>query len=355
MSPQCGRVGGPDGDDIVSSRAAIRCTAGNSGAAAGSFPGPVCRSHCLMTVFLSRRRTLLGLSATGAGAALASLHAGLAQAASTAASTSPARRERGARMPVIFIGHGSPMNAIRRNAFTERLQAWGRALPRPQAILSVSAHWLTRGSTAVGAQAQPETIHDFQGFPRELQEMRYPAPGAPRWAEAAAKRVTLGPAATTTEWGLDHGTWTVLRHLYPAADVPVFQLSIDYDRDAAFHHAVGRELAGLREQGVLILGSGNIVHNLRATERDRDESADASRPWAAGFDAAAKKALDQRDDRALMAYERLDFSARMAVPTPDHYYPLMYALGAADGLGPPRHVFEGFHSGTLSMRCLQFG
>ncbi|ABM96901.1 4,5-DOPA dioxygenase extradiol [Methylibium petroleiphilum] len=259
-----------------------------------------------------------------------------------------------ARMPSIFIGHGSPMNAISRNSFTDTLAAWGKRLPRPRAIVVVSAHWLSRGATGVTSNPAPPTIHDFSGFPRELQEMTYPAKGDPRLAREIASLIRSQRGVPTTEWGLDHGTWTVLHHLFPGAPVPVLQVSIDYDQGAAFHLAIGRELAALREKGVLVVGSGNIVHNLRATDRGTPEGQIASRPWAAAFDEAVKAALSQRDDKALLAYENLD-GAAMAVATPDHYWPFLYALGAADAGTPPATVFEGFHSGTLSMRCLQFG
>ncbi|MEZ5646268.1 MAG: 4,5-DOPA dioxygenase extradiol [Burkholderiaceae bacterium] len=258
------------------------------------------------------------------------------------------------RMPVLFIGHGSPMNAISENGFTRALNQWGRRLPRPTAILVVSAHWLTDGVTGVTVNERPPTIHDFGGFPKALHEMQYPASGHPALARKTALQIRSGRAVATDAWGLDHGTWTVLHHLYPGAPVPVFQVSIDYSRDAAFHHAVGRELGALRELGVLIVGSGNVVHNLRATDRGTPEAATASRPWAWNFDAAVKKALDGGDTRALLAYERLDRDAQMAVPTPDHYWPFLYALGASGGRSAPTHVFEGFHSGTLSMRCLQW-
>lgn len=161
-------------------------------------------------------------------------------------------------------------------------------------------------------------------------------------------------AATTEEWGLDHGTWTMLKHLYPKADVPVFQLSIDYDQPAAFHHAVGRDLAALRDKGVLILGTGNIAHNLRATDRDAADAVMASRPWAQSFDEAVRQALAGRDDAALLAYQKLP-GAATAVATPDHYWPFLYALGAAGATEHVQTVYQGFQSGTISMRCLQFG
>ena len=294
-----------------------------------------------MSLLHARRRFL---AASGALATLAAL-AETAQAQAR----KPVRR-----MPVIFIGHGSPMNAIRENAFTRMLGAWGQALPRPQAILSVSAHWLTPGATAVGVQERPETIHDFRGFPQALQEMEYPAPGAPALARQAQARVRQTVAVATEQWGLDHGTWTVLHHMYPKADVPVFQLSIDYDKPGAYHYAIGRELAALRELGVLILGSGNVVHNLRATDRAAPEGP-ATRPWAQAYDDAVKKALANRDDRALIQYQRLDASVDIAVPTPDHYFPFLYSLGAAGADEKAQMKFEGFQNGTLSMRSVQFG
>jgi 4,5-DOPA dioxygenase extradiol len=258
------------------------------------------------------------------------------------------------RMPVIFIGHGSPMNAIADTAFTRRLAQWGRDLPRPAAILSVSAHWLTRGTTAIDVQSRPKTIYDFSGFPKALSDITYPAHGDPARARQVLGLVRQAKVVPSQDWGLDHGTWTVLHHLYPKADIPVFQLSIDYDRPAAFHRAIGRELAALRESGVLIMGSGNVAHNLRVTDRGRPDGVMASRPWAQSFDNAIKQALAERDDAALLAYQRLP-GADVAVATPDHYYPFLYALGAAAPNERPQTVYEGFQSGTISMRCVQFG
>lgn len=294
------------------------------------------------------RRGLLRHAGTLASLAVLGNLAAHAQA-SAARAGQPTRR-----MPVVFVGHGSPMNALRDTPFTRRLAAWGQALPRPTAILSVSAHWLTRGSTQVTAQPRPKTIHDFGGFPQALFDLRYPAPGHPALAREAATLVRQAPAATTEEWGLDHGTWTMLQHLYPKADVPVFQLSIDYDQPAAFHHAVGRDLAALRDKGVLILGTGNIAHNLRATDRDATDALMASRPWAQSFDEAVRQALAGRDDAALLAYQKLP-GAATAVATPDHYWPFLYALGAAGPAERVQTIYQGFQSGTISMRCLQFG
>ncbi|MFY9511095.1 MAG: 4,5-DOPA dioxygenase extradiol [Rubrivivax sp.] len=293
----------------------------------------------------TRRALLSGATSSAAVAALASW-AELAAAAGGPAAT---------RMPAIFIGHGSPMNALRDNGFTRHLRQWGETLPRPRAILSVSAHWLTPGSTEVAINEKPPTIHDFGGFPAELHAMQYPAPGAPALAREAASRVKSARVRHSGNWGLDHGTWTVLHHLFPRADVPVFQLSIDMDAPGPQHLAIGRDLAALRDLGVLVMGSGNIVHNLRATDRDMPDSMAASRPWARAFDAAVAKALAARDDKALAHPMALDMSAPMAVPTPDHYLPMLYSLGAAAPDEAARSVFQGFQSGTLGMRCLQFG
>jgi 4,5-DOPA dioxygenase extradiol len=297
--------------------------------------------------FSARRRQIVGAALPVAALGALSSLAGLAQ---SAASPAPPR------MPALFIGHGSPMNALADNAFTRFLRGWRASLPAPRAILVISAHWLTPGATAVGVQEHPKTIHDFGGFAQALFDMQYPAPGSPEFAREAASVVKRTRVLATEEWGLDHGTWTVLHHLYPAADVPVFQLSIDYAQPAAFHHAVGRELAALRDKGVLIIGSGNVAHNLGATDRIPGLSPMASRPWAQQFDDAVKKALEVRDDIALVDYRRLGSgAASIAVQTPDHYFPFLYALGASLASEPAVSVFEGFQAGTLSMRCVQFG
>jgi 4,5-DOPA dioxygenase extradiol len=258
------------------------------------------------------------------------------------------------RAPVIFVGHGSPMNALRESEFTRTLRKWGRDLGTPRAILMVSAHWLTERDVRVSIAERPETIHDFGGFPPELHAMRYPAPGAPAGARAAAAK--LAPRMVGLDGrGLDHGAWTVLKYLYPAADVPVFQLSIDITRGSSYHHALGRALAPLRDEGVLIIGSGNVVHNLRATMRGAEDSPNGLTPWAAAFDTQLRLAVDTGDTAALLAYENLAPGALTAVPFPDHYFPFLYALGAAQAGEKARHTYAGFQSGTLSMRCMQWG
>ena len=310
--------------------------------------GSINKKHShVNSIFNTGRRRLLSSAASGS-AALAALSSALHPVLAAQATQTT-------RMPVIFVGHGSPMNAISDNAFTRRLGAWGAELPRPAAILSISAHWMTPGSTLVGIQPKPRTIHDFGGFPRQLHEMQYPAPGAPGIAAATAGLMAPLQVRGSEEWGLDHGTWTVLHHMFPKADVPVFQLSIDYDKPGSFHYGLGRRLSALRNRGVLVMGSGNIVHNLRATFRGAPEASTAMTAWAGGFDDAVRVALEGRDDRRLLEYERLHAEARMAVPTPDHYWPFLYALGAADPGEIPKTTYASFHSGTLSMRCLQFG
>lgn len=258
-------------------------------------------------------------------------------------------------MPSIFVAHGSPMNAIEDNDFTRTLHRWGQEIGRPSAILVVSAHWLTPNETKVAVQDLPETIHDFGGFPQALFDMQYPAAGSP---EFATKTVSaLGPfgAKPSTDWGLDHGAWSVLHHMYPNADIPVFQVSIDYAKAGVFHFGVGKALASLRDKGVLVLGSGNVTHNLRALDFGAPAGQLATRAWAQSFDAAVKAALVANDTAALIEYLSLDSGAKMSVPAPDHFWPLLYALGAAKSGESAKFVYEGFQAGTLSMRCVQWG
>ena len=267
-----------------------------------------------------------------------------------ATATSPTKR-----MPSIFVGHGSPMNAVETNEFTRTLQQWGQDIGRPSAILVVSAHWLTQNETKVAIQAQPKTIHDFGGFPQSLFDMQYPAPGSPEFAKLAASALVAQGGKPSEDWGLDHGAWAVLHHIYPKADIPVFQMSIDYAKDGDYHLAVGKALSALRDKGVLILASGNVTHNLRGLDMGVPDGLTASRPWAQSFDDAVKNALVANDSKALSNYLTLDAGASMAVPSPDHYWPLLYALGAARNGESAKFVYEGFQLGTLSMRCVQWG
>ena len=284
------------------------------------------------------------------------LNATLSAALSSVNELAQAASEKTAkRMPSIFVAHGSPMNTIEDNDFTRMLHQWGQAIGRPTAILVVSAHWLTPNETKVVVQLRPETIHDFGGFPKALFDMQYPAAGSPEFANQAIQALAAQGAKASTDWGLDHGAWSVLHHMYPKADVPVFQVSIDYAKDGAYHLGVGRALAALRDKGVLVLASGNVTHNLRALDFGAPAGQMASRPWAQCFDAAVEAALISNDAQALANYLNLDSGAKMAVPAPDHYWPLLYALGAAQSGEAAKFVYEGFQAGTLSMRCVQWG
>ncbi len=258
------------------------------------------------------------------------------------------------RMPVLFVGHGSPMNAIDDNEWTRGFKKLAGLLPDPKAILSISAHWYVPGTFATGDE-RPKTIHDFGGFPPELYEQQYPAPGSAELARRVSQlagRVAKG-AAVRTDWGLDHGTWTVLKYLRPGADVPVVQLSIDARLPPSGHVAIGQALAPLREEGVLILGSGNVTHNLRhafSAWRRGDEETPC---WASTFDADVAKAARQHDSAALARLPESD-AGRLSHPTPDHYYPLLYTAGAADPQDAVKFPLSGFDMGSLSMRSILY-
>lgn len=251
-------------------------------------------------------------------------------------------------MPVLFFGHGSPMNALDKNPFTESLNQLGRSLPRPQAVLSVSAHWETEG-TKVLYHPDPPTIHDFYGFPKALFDVQYPARGPLSIAHETQR--LLPKSELYDKWGLDHGTWSVLTHLYPHADIPVFQVSLDVTKTPEQHIEMGKKLRPLREQGVLIIGSGNIVHNLRLVQW---RNPTARLPWAEEFDAKIKDALEKRDDKTLTGYEDLGESATLSVPTPEHYLPLLYAYGASTESDSISYPYEGFEMGALSMRSVMW-
>jgi 4,5-DOPA dioxygenase extradiol len=256
-------------------------------------------------------------------------------------------------MPALFIGHGNPMNSLADNAYTRAWGAIGQALPRPRAVICVSAHWYIRG-TRVTAMESPRTIHDFGGFPPAMYEVKYPAPGEPELAARVAELLEPTQAALDEEsWGLDHGTWTVLRHIYPEADIPVIQLSIDGTRPVSFHHDLGRRLSPLRDEGVLIIGSGNLVHNLHAYAwgMHRPEPYD----WALRFETEARRLLSARDHAPLIAYEALGEDAALSIPTPDHYLPLLYVVGLCRGGEVLTFPVEGFDGGSMSMLAVQVG
>lgn len=252
------------------------------------------------------------------------------------------------RMPVLFIGHGSPMNAVEDNAFTRTLQEVSKLLAVPKAICVVSAHWVTTGSHVLTVD-WPRTIHDFYGFPKTLYELEYAAPGAPDHAKRLAFEQHL---IADHEWGFDHGSWSVLRHLYPDADVPVFQVSLDHGRTFAEHVALGRELLYLRDQGVLIVGSGNLVHNLHLINW---QMPNAAYPWAEEFDAKVRDAIEQRDVSALTAPDKWgETLLASAHPTLEHYAPLLYCLGCTDERDTVTYPFASIEFGSISMRMARF-
>ena len=256
------------------------------------------------------------------------------------------------RMPVLFVGHGSPMNAIENNEWTRAQAALGERLTLPRAILSVSAHWYLPGTYLTG-DVKPRTIHDFGGFPPELHEMSYPAPGAPDLAKRVVSLIGEARASTSHDWGLDHGTWTVLHRLRPAADVPVVQLSIDSRLTPGQHLEMARALAPLRDEGVLVLGSGNITHNLRHAFASLHRGETSTPAWARDVDDEVRQALEQHETAALARV--LETAAgRSAHPTPDHYLPLLYAAGAADPKDRVTFPITGFDMGSLSMRSVLF-
>ena len=255
-------------------------------------------------------------------------------------------------LPAIFFGHGNPMNAVLNNPYTEAWRRIGEHTAKPRAILSISAHWFVPG-TGLTISTAPRTIHDFGGFPRELYQVRYPAPGDPDLARRVQQMLAPVPVALDDSWGLDHGTWSVLRHVYPDADVPVVQLSIDETQPASFHFEIGRKLAPLRGEGVLIVGSGNIVHNLHAYAWG------AHRPdpydWAVRFENEAKGLLLNGESSPLINYETLGRDALLSIPTPDHYLPLLYVIGARQHGDLITFPVEGVDGGSISMLSVHIG
>lgn len=255
-------------------------------------------------------------------------------------------------LPAIFFGHGNPMNALARNEFTDGWSRLARSIPRPKAILCVSAHWYVPG-TAVTAMVTPRTIHDFGGFPRALREVQYPAPGSPELAARVAGLLGSTPTAMDQQWGLDHGTWSVLVHAYPDADIPVVQLSIDKTQPAAWHFRAAQRLRPLRDDGVLVIGSGNLVHNLHsyAWGRQKVEPYD----WALRFEAQAREFLARGEFSPLVEYESLGADAKLSAPTPDHYLPLVYTMGLHAPGEDVAFPVQGFDGGSVSMLAVRFG
>jgi 4,5-DOPA dioxygenase extradiol len=249
-------------------------------------------------------------------------------------------------MPALFFGHGNPLNAIQKNEWTDAWRALGRTLPRPRAILCISAHWYPP-ATLVTANDQPRTIHDFGGFPRELYEVEYRAPGSPPVADEVVRALKPLDAGLDERWGLDHGTWSVLTHLYPDADVPVLQLSIDESKDPRFHYDAGKRLSALRDSGILVIGSGNIVHNLHTYAWGR--TSPAPYDWAVRFETVARAAMQVANDETLIEYEALGQDALLSVPTPEHYLPLLYVLGTRRDTDRVSFPVEGMDGGSVSM------
>lgn len=252
-------------------------------------------------------------------------------------------------MPAVFVGHGSPTNAIEANEFSRAWAERGQSLPRPKAVLCISAHWESTG-TRVTAMPRPKTIHDFQGFPRELFEMQYSAPGSPGLAQRVCE--LLGNTATTLDldWGLDHGAWSVLCRMFPEADIPAVQLSLDRTQAPAVHYRLGQALKPLRDEGILIVGSGNIVHNLRTIVWE-----DNAHEWALEFDGQLRRLIQEGDHASIVAYEQLGPAARLSVPTNEHYLPLLYVLALQEATERLSFFAEKVTLGSISMRSFQIG
>jgi len=255
-------------------------------------------------------------------------------------------------LPALFVGHGNPLNALQENDWTRAWAALGATLPRPRAVLSISAHWYV-GETAVTAMAAPRTIHDFGGFPRELYEVRYPAAGDPSLARRVQELLAPLAVSPNESWGLDHGTWAVLRHVFPGAEVPVVQLSIDETRPPSFHYELGTKLRRLREEGILLIGSGDVVHNLHAYAWGRHPQEPYD--WALRFEREVRQALIAGDHARIVDYESLGPDALLAVPTPEHFLPLLYVLGASTAQERITFPVEGMDGGSVSMLAVQFG
>lgn len=253
-------------------------------------------------------------------------------------------------LPSLFVGHGNPMNALMDNGYTAAWRRIGQRL-RPRAVLAISAHWFVRG-TGVTVSTSPRTIHDFGGFPQELYEVSYAAPGDPDLALRVQQLLAPLPVVLDDSWGLDHGTWSVLRHVYPAADVPVVQLSIDATKPPSFHYEVGRKLAQLRDEGVLIVASGNLIHNLRTYAWGNPHEV---YDWAQRFETEAKGLLLGGDHQALVDYQRLGRDAALAIPSADHYLPLLYVLGTHQSADRMAFPVEGIEGGSLSMLAVEVG
>jgi 4,5-DOPA dioxygenase extradiol len=258
------------------------------------------------------------------------------------------------KMPVLFLGHGNPMNAIEENEFVSGFRNMAKLLPKPNAILCISAHWLTKG-TFVTAMENPKTIHDFGGFPKALFDVQYPAKGSLELANDTKKIVTSTNIGLNYDWGLDHGAWTVIKHLYPNADVPVVQFSIDYSQPASYHFELAKQLSSLREKGVLIIGSGNIIHNLGMVDFANIDKVDYGYDWAKEARTIVNQKIISGDFNALVEYNKLGKALQLAVPTPDHYLPLIYALALKSKTDSVSLFNDKLLAGSLSMTSVKIG
>lgn len=255
------------------------------------------------------------------------------------------------KMPVLFIGHGSPMNAILNNSYTEAIAKVAENIPRPEAILVISAHWETNG-TFITASDTPTQIYDFYGFPEELYNVKYNPTGASKYAEMVAEELKDSKVSLTKEWGIDHGAWAVLTHMYPKADIPVFQMSLNRLGDEEYHYNLGRKLSKLREKGILIIGSGNIVHNLGIMNYEMNST---PFDWAVEFDNYVSEAIKGRMHDNIISYERLGKAAKLSVPTREHYLPLIYIAGLQEESDEVKFIYKGIQHSSMSMTCIQIG
>jgi 4,5-DOPA dioxygenase extradiol len=263
-------------------------------------------------------------------------------------------KEEGGIMPVLFVGHGSPMNGIEDNAFSRRWKGMAASIPTPKAVLVISAHWLSRG-TRITAMDFPETIHDFGGFPQELFDVQYKAPGSPELAKETASLIQSAAVELDHDWGLDHGTWTIVRHMYPEANIPVLQLSIDATKESQYHFDLAKELYVLRKKGVLIIGSGNMVHNLRMVAWDKLNADAYGYDWALELNDTFKQLIADGNFKPLINYESLGTAAKLAIPTPEHYLPLLYSLGLKGDKDSISFFNDKAVGGSLTMTSVKIG
>ena len=253
-------------------------------------------------------------------------------------------------MPVLFVGHGSPMNAIEDNVFSREMKTMGKKLPRPKAILMISAHWETKG-TFVTAMEQPKTIHDFGGFPQALFDVQYPAPGSIWLAEQTKKTITTANVELDTSWGFDHGCWSVTKNMFPEADIPIIQFSLDYTKDAQYHYDLAKQLASLRKKGVLIIGSGNMVHNFNYA----DFSSEKAIPWAVEANETFKKQIIENDFKSLINYKTFSTATKLSAPTPEHYLPMLYAIALREKTENVSFFNDASVFGAFSMTSVLIG